>query len=141
MTPQLTEIVSLTQGLLTSARKNLIRVAQNLKVIKDHLTPGESFGDFVEEYFGISQSMASKLLTVNRVYLLEGGVAPEEIQDIDFEKLYLARKTEGTVEEKIHKARVQPRAHLREQEQEDVPHEFQLVEICGVCGGKREFHA
>lgn len=126
---------------MNAVRGSLIRVAQNLYEIKQQLPPGKNFGQFVEEEFGMSQSAASKLLSVHRVYILEGGASPETLEQVDAEKLYMSASLEGTVEEKIAKARTLTRSELRQERQEDEPHAFEAKEICKTCGGIRENHA
>lgn len=127
------ELVENTKQLLNAVRGSLIRVAQNLYTIKEGLEPGTDFGKFVEEEFGISQSFASKLLTVNRVYILEGGMHPEALEGIDYERLYLAKDLEGSPEEKVSKARVLTRRELREEKHEEDGHAHEWIEICKKC--------
>lgn len=132
-------LITQTRELLHAVRGSLIRVAQNLYEIRKEVS-GENWGAFVEGQFGMSQSFASKLLTVNRVYILEGGANPEQLESIDYEKLYLAKDAGGTIEEKISKAATLSRSDLRAERQDAEPHTFESKEICKVCGASRENH-
>lgn len=134
------ELIEQTKNLLQAVRGSLIRVAQNLYAIKEQLPPEQNWGQYVEEEFGISQGFASKLLTVNRVYILEGGVSPEKLEGIDYERLYLAKDAGGTVDEMLAKAETLSRAELRAERQEAAPHPFNPKEICKDCGATRENH-
>ena len=135
MTPQ-TTLIEQTKQLLNAVRGSLIKVAQNLYEIKSYLPGDVNFGKFVEEEFGVSQSFASKLLTVNKVYILEGGVQPEALEGIDYERLYLAKDLDGSPEEKIAKARVLSRRELREEKADnpDHVHSPKTIVICESCG-------
>lgn len=93
----------------------------------------ENWGDYVEGELGISHGFASKLLTTNRVYLVEGGLAPEKLEGIDYEKLYMARELPGSLEEKLEKARTLTRRELKEEKLDEEPHEHQPISICKVC--------
>ena len=101
----------------------------------------DSWGDYVESELGVSQGFASKLLTVNKTYLLEGAVSPEKLAGIDYEKLYMARNLEGPIELRIEKARTLKRSDLRKERQDDEPHPFEELIICKVCHGSKENHS
>lgn len=92
-----------------------------------------SFGEFVEEGLGISQGFASKLLTVNKHYLLEGAVSPEQITGIDYEKLYMASKLGGRVEEQLAKAKTLSRSELKLEKGDEDQHAHEPITICRHC--------
>lgn len=92
-----------------------------------------SFSEYVQSELGVSQGFASKLLTVNRHYLVEAGYSPENIAGIDYECLYLAAKTEGTPEEQLAKARTLTRRELKEERNEEEQHEHEPISICRKC--------
>lgn len=92
-----------------------------------------TWSEFVESELGISQGFASKLLSVHKTYVLDGGYSQEKLAGIDYERLYLARGLEGTVEEKVEKARLLTRRELKEERNDEVPHEHIPIEICKTC--------
>lgn len=126
-------LVQQTKDLLGAVRGSLIKVAQNLYQIKESYTDDKAWGSFVEEELGISQSFASKLLTINRVYLLEGGLPSERIEGVDYEKLYAATKLDGSVEEKVAKASTLSRSELKQVKNQEKPHKGQFGSYCSVC--------
>lgn len=130
------ELVRETKDLLNAVRGSSIKIGQNLYEIKQQLPEGTDWGSFIRDEFDISEGFASKLMTIHRVFVLEGGVSQEKIEGIDGEKLYLAAKLEGTPEEKVAKARTLTRSELKQtrNDEEVVPHEFQRVCYCSVCG-------
>lgn len=133
-------LVEQTRELLHAVRGSLIKVAQNLAVIKesDVYKAGE-WGAFCETELNISESFASKLLTVNRVYLVEGGLSPEKLEGVDYEKLYLARNLEGPAELRLEKARTLSRSDLRVEQVEDGHvHSGETVTIHKCCGMRVE---
>jgi hypothetical protein len=126
-------LVDNTRGLLNAVRGSSIKIGQNLYEIKQQLPKEQDWGDFLRDEFDIGESFASKLMTIHKVFVLEGGVSQEAIEGIDGEKLYLAAKLEGTAEEKVSKARLLTRRDLKEEKNEEVPHEHVPVSICKVC--------
>lgn len=126
-------LITETKVLLKAVRGSLIKVAQNLYLIRESLDKDTPWGLFLEDNFGMSEGFASKLLTVNRIYLIEGGVEPEKLEGVDMEKLYLARNLPGNTELKIEKARSLTRRSLKEEKNEEEPHEHELIQICKIC--------
>lgn len=108
----------------------LLAAVQELKVWE---SVASSWSEYVESELGISQGFASKLLSVNKHYLLEGGYSPANIEGCDYEKLYLASKTEGTVEEQLAKAKTLSRSELKQERNEIKPHAPDYHEVCTVC--------
>lgn len=94
-----------------------------------------SFGEYVEsaEGLGMSQGYASKLKQVEEHYVIEGGLSPEKLEGIDYERLYAASKLPGTPEEHAAIAKTLTRREIREtqNEAEETPHEHSP--ICGIC--------
>lgn len=91
--------------------------------------------DFVTDELGLSQGFASRLLSVNRHYLVEGGLSADSLENIDHERLYLAAQTDGTVEQQVEKARLLNRRELREEKIDSGHiHEPDTVEIYKCCG-------
>lgn len=96
-----------------------------------------TWGVYVEQELGISQSFASRLLTVHRIFLTEGGLQPQQLQGIDTDKLYLAKDLEGTAEEKVAKAKTLTRLELKQSKGVDDPnhaHVPKTITICDTCG-------
>jgi len=96
-----------------------------------------SWSEFVESDLGISQGFASKLLSVNKHYVLEGGYSHANIANIDVEKLYLAAKSGGTPAEQIEKAKTLNRSELRQEREETKDHEHEYIEICKHCSMRK----
>lgn len=92
-----------------------------------------SWSEYVESELQISQSVASKLLAVHRHYLIEGGVSHAKLASVDVEKLYMASRLEGSVDEQLAKAQTLPRRDLRLElnDEEDEPHTHEP--ICRIC--------
>lgn len=136
------ELVENTRALLNAVRGSSIKIGQNLYEIKQSLPKDQDWGDFLRDQFDISEGFASKLMTIHRVFVLEGGVSQEQLEGIDGEKLYIAAKLEGSPEEKIAKARVLTRRELKDEKNEEAPHEHIPVSICKVCSIRlHEAHA
>lgn len=134
-----------TIALFRQIRSGIVEAMQNLYAIHES---GEweskfsSWGEFVESEDGlaISQGFASKLLTVNKHYLIEGGMTPDSIQGIDYEKLYIASKLPGEPAKQAEMARSLTRLELKETKNDDAPHEPTWVEFCSVCSIRRSNH-
>lgn len=128
-----------TISLFKNFRASTVQAMINLNALKEN---GEwsdrydTWGEFVEDGLGISQSFASKLLTVNRSYLIEGGLQPEAITDVDYEKLYAARSLPGTPEQRVSMAKTLNRRELKEtkNEAEGHVHSGETVVIHKCCG-------
>lgn len=127
------EIIEETKLLLGAVRGSLIRVAMNLAQLRGSFAAKGEWGSFCEGELGISESFASKLLRVHNTFLAEGKLEPARLEGIDYEKLYLASGLEGTVEEKLAKAETLSRRELKEEKNEEVPHEHEPIQICRVC--------
>lgn len=136
----LSTIIDETKDLLSEVRGSLIKVAQNLYLIKEKYEDEKAWGSFCEEELGISQSFASKLLTVNRVYLVEGGLSPEAIENIDYERLYLARNIEGSAELKAETARTLSRSEIKRNLNDEKPHNGEFGSYCNICWVSEENH-
>ena len=104
-------------------------------VYKNELWAGRfsSFGEYVEseDGLGMSQGYASKLRQVEERFVIEGGLSPEKLEGIDYERLYAASKLPGTPEEQLEMARTLTRREIRETKNEIEPHEHSA--ICGIC--------
>lgn len=129
-----TNLVEETRSLLNAVRGSSVKIGQNLYELKQQLPKDQDWGDFIRDEFDIGESFASKLMTIHRVLVLEGGVSQEKIEGIDGEKLYLATKLEGTAEEKIAKAKTLTRRELKDEKNDQDPcsHEETVV-ICKAC--------
>lgn len=129
-------VIEKTKELLGGVRHSLVEVMCNLHALKERggwEAHASSWGEFCESELNISQSFASKLITVANHYLIEGGFSPDKIEGIDYECLYLAAKTEGTPEEQVAKARTLTRRELKEERNDDEPHEHEPISICKHC--------
>lgn len=124
-----------TKEAFANVRSSVVFAMQRLYEVHErklYETVADSWGAYVESELGISQSFASKLLSVNKHYLL-GGVSPEKLESIDYECLYLAAKTEGSLEEQVEKARTLTRRELKEERNEETEHEHLPITICKTC--------
>lgn len=97
-----------------------------------------SFGEYVESPEGLnkSQGYASKLRSVEEHYIVKGNLAPEKLEGIDYECLYLAERLPGTVEEQLSMARTLTRREIKEtlNEAEAHVHSGETVTIHKCCG-------
>jgi len=126
-------LIQQTKDLLNAVRGSSIKIGENLHNLKTQLPEDTNWADFIREQFDISESFASKLMTVFKAFVLEGGVSQERLEGIDSEKLYLAAKLEGTPDEKIAKASTLTRRELKEERNDEEPHEHIPVSICKTC--------
>lgn len=95
-----------------------------------------NWGEYVEAELGISQSFASKLLTVHKAYLSDGGLQPLQLHGVDYERLYLARELPGTPEQRVAMAKTLSRRELKETKVENSDHEHtpKTITVCDTCG-------
>jgi hypothetical protein len=127
-------LLKATAELFKRARVNTMQAANLLnQVVETEAWKSgyTSFSEFVEEELKISKGHASKILSVYRHYVLEGGVLQAKLEDVDSDKLYLAIKLEEPVEKKVEIAKILTRRELKEEKNEIAPHEHQP--ICRVC--------
>jgi hypothetical protein len=127
-----------TIALFKSFRSSMVTAMINLREIKETEQWRERFtswGEFVEspDGLGISQGFASKLITTANHYLIQGGISPEKLEGIDYERLYMARALPGSVEEQVEKARVLTRRELKEEKNEEEEHQHEPIQICKTC--------
>lgn len=140
---QLTNIQILLQEAKTAfadIRGSIVIAMQKLHEVHESKAWEEqysSFSEFVEEGLQISQGFASKLLSVHKHYLVEGGYSPENIAGIDYEKLYLAQKSGGKIDEQLAKAKTLSRSELRQERAETNDHEHEYIEICKHCSMRK----
>jgi hypothetical protein len=127
-------LIEETRSLLNAARGSSIKIGENLYTLKQSLEAGTDWGDLLRDEFDISDSFASKLISIHRVFVVEGGLSPAKLEGIDGEKLYLALKLDGTAEENVAKALKLTRRELREERADDDGHIHEAVEICKTCG-------
>lgn len=81
-------VVQETKNLLGSVRQSLVKVAANLHFLRESGEFEGKFGQYAEEEFGLSQSMTSKLLTIYSAWIVRAGLSQEQIENVDYEKLY-----------------------------------------------------
>jgi hypothetical protein len=130
-----TELISQTRDLLHAVRGSSVKIGENLYVLKQNLAPGTDWGDMIRDEFDISESFASKLISIHKAFVIDGGISQEKLEGIDGEKLYLALKLEGTPEEKIAKAATLTRREIREERVDDGhEHSGETVVIHKCCG-------
>lgn len=124
----------------TMVKGSTLVAMQKLYAIKEQgiwSEVAENWGEYVERELGISQSFASRLLTVHRVFLTEGGLQPLQLQGIDVDKLYMAKDLEATAEEKVSMAKTLTRLELKQTKGIDDPnhvHVPKTITICDSCG-------
>lgn len=126
-----TALIAQTKDLLNAVRGSSIKIGENLYNIKQQVKT--DWGDFLRDEFDISEGFASKLMSIHKAFVLEGGISQAKLETVDAEKLYLALKLEGTPEEKIEKARLLTRRELKEEKTEEEPHEHEPITICRKC--------
>lgn len=130
-----TSLIEQTRQLLNAIRGSSIHIGRNLYEIRQELAPGTDWGDTLRDEFDLSESQASKLITVYKLYVLEGGISPAKLEGIDTERLYLAKSLEGSVEDKLAKATTLTRRELREERVDDGHvHSGETIEIHRCCG-------
>ncbi len=129
----LNDKVQQTKDLLNAVRGSSITIGMNLYEIKQELPKEMEWRDFIREQFDISESFASKLMTVYKVFVLEGGISPAKLESVDSEKLYLARDLDGDIEEKLEKAKLLTRRELKEEKTDEDGHEHEWIEVCKKC--------
>lgn len=125
-----------TKELWSTGKKVMIQVAWNLLKIRES---GEwekyghkTFQQFAADELDIPQSQGSKLLIIGEYFLDK--YTPEEIGPVAYENLYLATKTEGSVEENLARAKTWRREDFKQHKAEVAPHPFQEVSYCGFSG-------
>ena len=98
------------------------------------------FGKYCEEEFDLSQGFVSKLVGEYDHYIIQGGLPLSRIEGIDHEKLYLAAKTEGTVEEQLARAQTLSRSELKIEKGEKDKHAADYGTFCKNCWLPPETH-
>lgn len=134
---ELTTVLENTRALLGNVRQKLVKVAANLVILREKET--RTWAEVCED-LDISQGFASKLTSSYTHYVLEGGIAPERLEGIDNEKLYLASKTEGSTEEQLARASTLTRGELKLEKSENEPHTPDFKEVCTTCWVSKENH-
>lgn len=101
-----------------------------------------TFSEYIESPEGLNlhQSYGSKLKTTHQHYVIDGGATEEELQGIALESLYLAAKTEGTIQEQIARARTLTRDEIKQTRAEKDAHPFKENLNCKVCGLSKQNH-
>lgn len=137
-----TGLIEQTRLLLNAVRGSSIKIGENLYNIKKNMAPGTDWGDLLRDEFDISEGFASKLMSIHKVLVVEGGISQEKLEGIDGEKLYLALKLEGTAEEKVAKAETLTRREIREEAVDDGhAHSGETILIHKCCGLRIDTHA
>lgn len=125
-----------TKEIFNTLRSGVVVAMQKLHQVKEEgiwMQVAGSWGEYVESELGISQGFSSKLLSVNEHYLITNDISPEKLSGIDYEKLYMARLLPGNVDEQLEKARTLTRRELREEKNDEEPHEHESISICKHC--------
>lgn len=132
---QTQSLIKATRDLLNAVRGSSIKIGENLYNLKQSLEAGTDWGDLIRDEFDISEGFASKLISIHKAFVLEGGISQEDLEGIDGEKLYLALRLEGTAEEKVSRAKTLTRRELREERVDDGhEHSGETVLIHKCCG-------
>jgi hypothetical protein len=126
-------LIEQTKNLLHAVRGSSIKIGENLYLLKQGVEVGTNWGDMIRDEFDISESFASKLMSIHKAFVLDGGISQEKLEGIDGEKLYLAMKLEGTAEEKLAKASTLTRRDLKEERNDEKPHEHEPITLCKIC--------
>lgn len=134
-----TGLIEQTRVLLNAVRGSSIKIGENLYNIKKSLALSTDWGDLLRDEFDISEGFASKLMSIHKVLVVEGGISQKKLEGIDGEKLYLALKLEGTAEEKVAKAETLTRREIREEAVDDGHmHSGEFVTIHKCCGLRKD---
>lgn len=138
-------LLALTKSAFAKARGSVVEAMQYLWLVKEEEAWKEvspTWSDYVSSELDISQGFASRLLSVNNHYLIKGGLAPENIEGIDHERLYIAAQTEGEVEEQVARARTLTRRELKESRVDGGHiHGEEIIQIYKCCGMRVPDHA
>lgn len=97
-----------------------------------------SFGEYCEQACGVSQSFASKLISVHKHYV-NNGVDVLRLRAVDAEKLYLASSLPGTPEEQVIKAETLTRQEIKDELASGVDGDCEhptRITICSRCHRK-----
>lgn len=94
-----------------------------------------SWGEFVESPAGLnkSQSWASKHTNIHEHYTLKGGIAPENLEGIATESLYLAKDLPGTIEEQVAMAKTLSRKELKDTKVDGGHEHTEAIRIWKCC--------
>lgn len=128
-------LIENTKQLLGSVRQSLVKVAANLHFLRQ-TGEHEKFGEWAEEEFGLSRSMTSKLLTIYDAWVIRAGISQDQIEGIDYERLYgYVPLLEGKIpEQAIAEVRTWSRADIKAEKQEKKPCFHPNVQpICTEC--------
>ena len=132
-------ILEQAAGHFKSARRDILAGAVLLHRIASeslYKPRHETFGEYVTQECDIGVSFASKLISVVKTYMVEGGLKKQELEGVDVERLYLAIRTRGSLAAKLERARLLTRGdlkqELRDDEHPDCTHEESFT-ICAKC--------
>jgi len=133
-------ILETAAGCFKQAQKNLIQGAAMLyRINSEKLWESNysSFGEYVETECGISTSMASKLLKAYSFYAIEAKIPQQELESVDYEKLYLTVALKDlTPEEKLVRAKTWSRSEIKDElaqkDGKDCDHP-ETIRICSTC--------
>lgn len=98
-----------------------------------------SFKEFVESPDGLGKtySWAVKQIKVYEHYVLQGGIPQFELENIDNERLYLAKQLPESVNAQLEKAQSLSRSEIRDElastPEADCQHGYPTVTICSHC--------
>lgn len=127
-----------TEQLFHSARLSFIEAAAALYEVRETKAwenEYETWQDYLQT-INVSQSQASKLLSVFAHYAIEGRLSHAKLAETDVEKLYLATSLEGTPKEQATKAALLSRSEIRAQqvyEETGNEHDCLPMTICTIC--------
>ncbi len=125
-------LVKETKALLGAVRQSLVKVAANLHFLRSNGEVQGKFGEYAEQTFGLSQGMTSKLLTLYEGWVIRAGIPQEQIEGIDYEKLYgYVPLLEGkSSEEALAQVRTWSRKDIKDEKQEKAPCPHEHIERC-----------
>lgn len=121
-----------------TAHKSLMVGGAMLYQIKKENLWEADFGSYSAylDFIGISDSVASKITTVYEHYVIKGGFSQRKLEEVDYEKLYLATRLKGEPETQLIQAqtltRSEIKAELSEKGGEDCTHPNE-IKICPDC--------
>ena len=121
-------------------------LAQRLKEIRDkekYLSSWESFADYLLE-IRMTESKASRLITVYEKWVLEGGFSEQELAPIGWSNLYEARNhvSQKVLDELTHRQDKDARDYIKELNSgismDDCKHDLYRIEVCRKCGRRTQ---
>lgn len=134
-------ILEKCSDLFQGARKNLFSAAALLYKIRDEelwKEKYESLNEYIEEECLMDKGQASRLLTTFEHYVIKGGVELAQLEEVNPEKLYMARQLQGSPSQQAVKATHLSKQELKAQKIFELKgaecEHTHTIQICADCG-------